>query len=161
MILTTVGIDNPLVGYAEYAYTLRKMVEIAGFKNADSFFKPVDPNWKPQAPAAPQPDPALVLAEQQVKALQAEIVRKDKEAEVKAYTEAERLRLDDDFRRDKLDQDRTLALTELEMKYGSQIVTADAQIRADIEKNRDSLAQQTQVAAMQPMGPAPDETFQP
>jgi hypothetical protein len=155
-ILQQMGPDNPLVGFDQYSYTLRKMVEVAGFKNVDAFFKPADPNWQPQQQAQPQPDPALILAEQQVKALQAEIVRKDREAEAKATIDAERLVRDDDFRRDKLDQDRTLALTELEMKYGMQAVQADMQIRADIEKNREQMAQQAQIAAAQPAGPAPD-----
>lgn len=42
------------------------------------------------------------------------------------------------------------------MKYGMQAVQADMQIRADIEKNRDNLAQQAQIAAVQPAGPMPD-----
>lgn len=156
MILQQLGPQNPIVSFDQYSYTLRKMVEIAGFKNVDNFFKAVDPNWAPPQQPEQQPDPALVLAQQQVEALKAEIVRKDREAEAKATIDAERLRLDDDFRRDKLDQDRTLALTELEMKYGMQAVQADMQIRADIEKNRDNLAQQAQIAAVQPAGPMPD-----
>lgn len=156
MILQQLGPQNPIVSFDQYSYTLRKMVEVAGFKNSESFFKTVDPNWAPPQQPEQQPDPALVLAQQQVEALKAEIVRKDREAEAKATIDAERLRLDDDFRRDKLDQDRTLALTELEMKYGMQAVQADMQIRADIEKNRDNLAQQAQIAAVQPAGPMPD-----
>lgn len=152
-ILQTAGLDNPIVGMSEYAYTLRKMVQIAGYKSAEPFFKNVPADWAPPQQAEAPPDPAVMLAQEQIKALQAETIRKDKETEAKALVEAQRIKLDDDFRRDQLDQDRTIKLTELEMKYGVQAAQADMQIRADIEKNRDALATDVQLAAVQPLPP--------
>ena len=159
-ILKTVGLVNPLVSVAQYAYTLRKMVEVAGYKSADPFFNAVPADWQPPA-QEPAPDPAVMLAQAQIESLRAEIVRKDKEAEAKAIQAAGQAKMDDDFRRDQLDQERTLKLTELEMKYGVQAVNADAQIRADINKNRDTLLADAfttlSSAAMTPPSAAPVE----
>lgn len=149
-VLREVGVGNPIVSVAQYAYTLRKMVEISGYKNADAFFSAVPPDWQPPAEQDAPPDPALLLAQQQVEAIKAEIVRKDREAQAKALLESEKLRREDDFRRDQLDQDRTIKLAEIEAKYGAQVMTADAQIRADIEKNREALATDALIAANQP-----------
>lgn len=40
-ILLQMGPDNPLCSLVNYRYTLGKMVELAGFKEVDAFFKPV------------------------------------------------------------------------------------------------------------------------
>ncbi len=40
VILQTLGVDNPICNLAQYANTLRQMVDVLGFKDADQFFKP-------------------------------------------------------------------------------------------------------------------------
>ena len=38
VILQTLGVDNPICNLAQYANTLRQMVDVLGFKDADQFF---------------------------------------------------------------------------------------------------------------------------
>ena len=40
VIMQTLGVDNPLVDLGKYANTLRQMVDVLGFKDADQFFNP-------------------------------------------------------------------------------------------------------------------------
>lgn len=151
-ILQTLGAENPLVGPDQYAYTLRKMVELAGYKTADPFFKRVDPNYQPPQPQQ-QPDPTLLLAQAQIQALQQEQARKDAEAQQKASIDERRLALDDDFRRDQLAQEKFLKLAELEGKFGVDLAVRQAQIEAEVNMNRDNAALQAAAQAAQPAPP--------
>jgi hypothetical protein len=147
-ILQTLGPSNPLVGLDQYAYTLRKMVELAGYKSADPFFKRVAPNWQPPEQPQQQPDPALLLAQAQIQALQAEQQLKAAQAQQKAALDERRLALDDDFRRDQLAQDKHLKLAELQGKFQLDAFTANARIDAEVNMNRENAAMQ----AAQPQG---------
>lgn len=164
LILTTLGPQNPLVTLAHYGNTLRKMAELGGYKNADQFFARVDPNWAP--PQQDQaPDPALLLAQAQAQALQQDQGRKDAESahkaaieERKASMEEQRLRMDDDFRRDQMDQQREIELAKLQAQFAYDTTAHDAEIEADIAKNRDTQQAATErqvlMAAAQPESPA-------
>jgi hypothetical protein len=147
-ILQTLGPSNPLVGLDQYAYTLRKMVELAGYKSADPFFKRVAPNLQPPEQPQQQPDPALLLAQAQIQALQAEQQLKAAQAQQKAALDERRLALDDDFRRDQLAQDKHLKLAELQGKFQLDAFTANARIDAEVNMNRENAAMQ----AAQPQG---------
>lgn len=153
MILQQLGQVNPIVGMDQYAYTLRKMVELAGYKSADPFFKRVDPNWQPPQAAEAPPDPQAMLAQAQAQALQQDQGRKDAEAKHKAMLEERRLQMDDDFRRDQLAQERFLKLADLEGKYATSLAATNAQIEADINMNRDNAALQAAAQAAQPPAP--------
>ena len=62
------GLNNPLVGLPEYRNTLARMLETGGIGDVSSYFKPLDPGWKPPPDTPPPPDPSLILAQvQQVK----------------------------------------------------------------------------------------------
>lgn len=154
-ILQTLGPVNPLVGLDQYAYTLRKMVELAGYKTADPFFKRVDPNWQPPQAAEPQPDPQAMLAQAQVEALKNDQQRKDAEALHKAQLDERKLAMDDDFRRDQLAQEKILKLAELQGKFALDATAAQAQIDAEVNMNRETMAMQ----ASQPTA-APDQGVQ-
>ncbi len=52
-IMTTLGPANPLTTLNQYSATLRKMVELIGFKDASQFFNAVPPNWQPPQPGMP------------------------------------------------------------------------------------------------------------
>jgi hypothetical protein len=156
-ILQTLGPSNPLVGLDQYAATLRRMVEMAGYRNADQFFKPVDPNWAPPQPQQQQPDPAQQLVAAQTRSIEAELVLKKQKQDADLAAERDRLLMDDDYRRDKMSQDAILALQEMELKYGVQLDTTRAKIAAEQAVKRDQLAtnalQQTQPAAAPQMQP--------
>lgn len=164
-ILQTLGPANPLVTLGHYAHTLRALVALGGYRNKDAFFANLPLNFQPpQTP--PPPDPQLLLAQAQVQALQQDQSRKDAESASKQSLEERRFKADDDFRRDELDQNRTLKLLELQGNVSFDIAQADAQIEADVTKNRDSLLMQAgqqafaagHQAAMQPAPIDPQET---
>lgn len=81
-ILATQGITNPLATPAQYRYTLAKMVELAGFRDASQFFQRLPPNYQPPA-TPPAPDATQVMAQLQMA-----------ELNLKAQVEAEKLKLE-------------------------------------------------------------------
>jgi hypothetical protein len=146
-ILAQVGLDNPLVGVQEYRNTLAKMVNMAGFKNSEEFFK--DPAKTPPAPPAPPepppPDPALILAQAQAKAEADKIVLQQQELELKKQEAIAK----DDLEHDRLDVEVMLRAKELELKYNAQVNTAE--IKAMVERDRTAMnaINQQQMAALQ------------
>lgn len=129
------GMVTPLHLYHTYA----KLVQLSGLKNVDSYF--ADPSQQPpQAQQPPQPDPNLLLVQ------------------VQAQTEAGKLQLErekmlraDDRERDKLDAEISLKAAELQARYGAQVNIA--QIRAAVERDREAMRQQGQIAQAQMQPP--------
>jgi hypothetical protein len=150
------GMQNPLVDVHQYSYTLRKMVELTGFKDASMFFKDVPEGWKPPQ-QQPKPSPEEVLAKVQAESIQADIQKKAAELELKR----QQMMLDDDFRRDQMNQDRLLKQYELELKYNTQISTA--QIVAEQNVNREAVKQQAAIVqqAVQQAQPNMQQPMQP
>lgn len=155
-IINQYGLDNPVVSPQQYVRTLRKMVELSGFKDASAFINDLPDDWK--APQKPQKaTPEEVLAQVQAQSIQADIQKKAAELELKR----QQMMLDDDFRRDQMNQDRLLKQYELELKYNTQISTA--QIVAEQNVNREAVKQQAAIVQqaveqaqqpeMQPMQP--------
>jgi hypothetical protein len=146
-ILAQVGLDNPLVGIQEYRNTLAKMVNMAGFKNSEEFFK--DPAKTPPAPPAPPepppPDPALILAQAQAKAEADKIVLQQQELELKKQEAAAK----DDLEHDKLDVEVMLRAKELELKYNAQVNTAEIKAMVDRDRAAMNAVNQQQMAALQ------------
>lgn len=153
-ILQTLGLQNPVVGLDQYAYTLRKLVELGGFRNVDAFFKQVDPNWQP--PQQPEQNPALMVAQAQAQAMQMEAQVKAQKAQMDAQLAAEKLKRDDDFRRDELAQERELKLLELQSRFAVETGVVNAKIQAEQAMEREAAAL---AAAQQPA--SPPEGMQP
>src|SRR4029077_2928472 len=70
-ILLQLGPGNPLCSMSNYRYTLGKMVELAGFKEVDSFFAPVaavqaGEEQMKQQPDKPDPEQQKAQAQIQV-----------------------------------------------------------------------------------------------
>jgi hypothetical protein len=78
-VLQMLGPQNPIVTLAMYAATLQRGVELGGFKDVESFFKSVDPNWQPPQ-QAPQETPEQTMAKAQ---LQIEQMRVEKDLQIK------------------------------------------------------------------------------
>ena len=57
-ILEKLGPSNPLVGLGQFRNTLAKMLEVAGFKDANQFFKPIPIDYEPPPPQGP-PEPSM------------------------------------------------------------------------------------------------------
>jgi hypothetical protein len=134
--LTQMGPMNPLVSPAQYANTLRKMVELAGFKDASQFFNAIPADYQPpQATEPPKPSPEEMLAQVQVQSIQADIQKKAAELQL----EQQKMQMADDRERDKMDIDKFIKLRELELKYGA--VINEQQLNVQVE--RDRMAMQT------------------
>ena len=130
--LQQMGPMNPLVTPAQYANTLRKIVEMAGFKDSSQFFNAIPADYQP-----PQPEqkatPEEVLAQVQAQSIQADIQKKAAELEL----QREEMMRNDDRERDKMASDRFVKLRELELKYGAQI--NEAQLNVELERDREAV----------------------
>ena len=150
--LSTMGADNPFVTMTQFSRTLRKIVELSGFRDASQYFKDVPEGYMP--PQKPErPTPEQVLAQVQAESIQADIQKKAAELELKR----EQMIRDDDYRRDQLAQDLVLKKYELELKYGVQLSTAelDAQQSMDREALRQQSALMAQAMQQPTQAPVP------
>jgi len=142
-ILQQLGPQNPLVTPQQFSNTLRKIVELSGFKDASSFFQDIPADYQPPAPPAPKPSPEEILAQVQAESIKADIQKKAAELELKR----QQMLLDDDLARDKMAQDLYLKKYEIELKYKSQISTAEIDAAQNID--REAMRQQALLAQQQ------------
>ena len=135
-IMAQFGPMNQIASLPMYIRTLQKAIELSGNKDASSYFNTLPADFQmPQEPAKPTPEE--VLAKVQAQSIQADIQKKAAELELKR----EQMIRDDDYRRDQLAQDLLLKKYELELKYGTQISTAE--IDAQQSMDREAMQQQT------------------
>jgi len=163
-ILQQLGPTNPLVTPQQFSNTLRKIVELSGFKDSTSFFQSIPADYVPPTPT-PKPSPEEVLAQVQAESIKADIQKKAAELELKR----QQMIMDDDLTRDKMAQDLYLKKYEIELKYKSQISTAEIDAAQNIDREamrQQALLAQQQAAQFvsQPQPPAPEmmppSTFQ-
>ena len=129
-VLTQLGVVNPLVTPAQYSSTLRKIVELNGFKDPSQFFNQIPADYQPPAPPQPKPTPEEVLAQVQAQSIQADIQKKAAELELKR----QQMMMDNDLNRDKMYQEMALKKYELELKYNVQINTAEITAQQNIDR---------------------------
>ena len=134
-ILQTLGPNNPLVNLQQYANTLTKMIEMAGFKDATTFINTTVPPMPPQPPEAAKPSPEEMLA--QAEAMKAQNLAQ--KAIIDAETDRMKIIMDDDRNRDEHEADLKLKIAELQAKYGAQINVAE--INAIMERDREAIRQ--------------------
>jgi hypothetical protein len=135
-IMAQFGPMNQIASLPMYIRTLQKAIELSGNKDASSYFNTLPADFQmPQEPAKPTPEE--VLAQVQAQSIQADIQKKAAELELKR----EQMLRDDDYRRDQLAQDLLLKKYELELKYGTQISTAEIEARQAMD--REAMQQQT------------------
>jgi hypothetical protein len=138
-IMQQFGLANPVVTPAMYIRTIQKIVELSGMKDASSYFQALPADFQLPQADAPKPTPEEVLAQVQAQSIQADIQKKAAELELKR----EQMVRDDDYRRDQLAQDLLLKKYELELKYGTQISTAEIDARQAMD--REAMAQQSAI----------------
>ena len=138
-IMQQFGLANPVVTPAMYIRTIQKIVELSGTKDASSYFQALPADFQLPQADAPKPTPEEVLAQVQAQSIQADIQKKAAELELKR----EQMIRDDDYRRDQLAQDLMLKKYELELKYGTQISTAE--ITAMQNLDREAMKQQAAI----------------
>ena len=133
-IMQLLGPNNPLVSLQQYANTLTKMIEMAGFKDPQTFINTEVPPMPPQ-PQQQKPDPAemLAMAEAQKAQVQAQ------KAVIDAETDRMKIIMDDDRQRDIEEAQIRLKAAELMAKYGAQVNIAE--INAIMERDRETIRQ--------------------
>ena len=133
-ILQQLGPNNPLVNLQQYSNTLSKMIEMAGFKDAQSFINTQVPPMPPM-PEEQKPDAAELLAQAEIQKAQVQAQK----AVIDAETDRMKIIMDDDRRRDEAEADIRLKAAELAGKYGTQIDIAE--INALMERDRETIRQ--------------------
>ena len=133
-ILQQLGPNNPLVNLQQYSNTLTKMIELAGFKDAQSFINTQVPPMPPQ-PQEQKPDAAELLAQAEIQKAQVQAQK----AVIDAETDRMKIIMDDDRQRDEAEADIRLKAAELAGKYGTQIDIAE--INALMERDRETIRQ--------------------
>lgn len=134
------GAQNPLVSGQQFANTLAKIIEMAGFKDVDQFI-----NTKVETPPPP-PEDSRPSGEEML--AQAETKKAEATAQ-KAVIDAENNRLkiilDDDFKRDQAQADAVLKIMEMNAKYGTAL---DSKlIDALMERDKEEIRQQQKMSA--------------
>jgi len=137
--LQQLGAVNPLVTPAQYSNTLRRMVEMAGFKDSSQFFNAIPADYQPPQPQQ-KPSPEEVLAMVQAQSIQADIQKKAAELQL----DREKMLRADDRERDRIESDAMLRAAEIEAKYGTQVNIAH--IHEMMEKDREAIRQQAAIA---------------
>ena len=140
-IMQTLGPQNPLVSMQQYANTLTRMIELAGFQDAQSFINTEVPPAPPQPQEPPKPDAAEMLA--QAEAMKAQVSAQ--KAMIDAETDRMKIIMDDDRQRDIEEAQLRVKALELQAKYGAQINIAE--INAIMERDREGIRQNAKAQA--------------
>jgi hypothetical protein len=126
MILQQLGPQNPLVSLPQYANTLKKMIELAGFKNAAQFINELPADF--QMPQQPPPvDPNTQAAE-----LLAQVERE--KAQMKMQVDAAKMQAEQQIQAAKLDLERQkmqadMARRQLELEMQEQKILAELRMK--------------------------------
>lgn len=134
-IMQTLGPQNPLVSMQQYANTLTRMIELAGFQDAQSFINTEVPPMPPMPQQPPQPDSAALLAQAEAQKAQVQAQK----AIIDAETDRMKIIMDDDRQRDIEEAQLRVKALELQAKYGAQINVAE--INAIMERDREVIRQ--------------------
>ncbi len=140
-IMQLLGPQNPLVSMQQYANTLTRMIELAGFQDAQTFINTEVPPMPPQPQEPPKPDAAEMLA--QAEAMKAQVSAQ--KAMIDAETDRMKIIMDDDRQRDIEEAQLRVKALELQAKYGAQINIAE--INAIMERDRENIRQNAKAQA--------------
>ena len=133
-ILQTLGPNNPMVSLQQYANTLSRMIEMAGFKDPESFINTEVPPMPP-SPEQTKPDATELLAQAEAQKAQVQAQK----AIIDAETDRMKIIMDDDRSRDIEEAQIRLKAAELLAKYGTQVNIAE--INAIMERDRETIRQ--------------------
>lgn len=118
--------NNPLVGPQEFRNTLEDSLGLVNIKNVSRYFKPVTQqvidaiNQSPDAP-----DPAQLLAQAELEKVKSATLKNISEKDTQAGEldfKVRKLMMDDDFRRDQLNVEATIAASDAVAKDGATII---------------------------------------
>jgi hypothetical protein len=136
LIIQTLGPDNPICKIGQYSNTLRKIVELQGFKDTSSFFNAVDPNWAPP-PQPPAPDPKLAIEQMkqqnamQMKEVELQAQERFEMFKAQMQQQIENMKLE--AQRAESDRNYNLKLLEIASRRATAIAVAEAQYKSTID----------------------------
>ena len=133
-IMQLLGPQNPLVNLQQYANTLTRMIELAGFQDSTSFINAEVPPMQPQ-PEEQKPSAEEMLAQAEMQKAQVTAQK----ALIDAETDRMKIILDDDRQRDIEEAQLRVKAMELQAKYGAQVNIAE--LNAIMERDREALRQ--------------------
>lgn len=138
--LMQLGANNPLVTGQQYANTLTKIIEMAGFKDANQFIN-TTVQTPPPDPEDEKPSGEELLAMAETKKAEATAQKSVIDAENNRL----KILLDDDFKRDQAQADAVLKVMEINAKYGTALETK--QIDALLERDKEQIRQEQKFRA--------------
>lgn len=113
LILTTMGMEQPIVTPQQYATALKRFAQLSGWRNSDQFFSDVPPDWKPAPPPPPPPDPKVEIARMQMEL-----------GMQKLQLEAQKAQWTEHRERDRIVADTLLRRKQMEMQYKGSVESA-------------------------------------
>lgn len=130
-ILMQLGPQNPLCTPAQYAYTLRKMTELSGFRDSSQFFNQVPSDYQPPQPQSPPPDPKVQAAVELSKVKEGKIQSDIHKSQAELSLKREEMFLVDARERERIAADERVRLAEISAKYNADVQNTQAQIDAE------------------------------
>ena len=128
------GGQNPLVTPQQFSNTLARLIELAGFKDAQEFIN-TEVVMPPEDPSQEKPsgEELLAMAESEKAKAQAN------KAILDAENDRLKMMMDDDFRRDQANTDALLKVMELNAKYGTELQMNE--VNAYLERDKEEIRQ--------------------
>lgn len=126
-IITTFGINNPIVSPIEFRNTQVDMLAIANIRNPQRYLKEVTPEVMQAVMSQPkEPDPATVLAQAELEKVKKDIIIESGRFALQQASQQQKVakdEADDDFRRDKLNVDSAIKVLDIMMDPKPQTET--------------------------------------
>lgn len=128
------GGQNPLVTPQQFSNTLARLIELAGFKDAQEFIN-TEVVMPPEDPSQEKPsgEELLAMAESEKAKAQAN------KAILDAENDRLKMMMDDDFKRDQANTDALLKVMELNAKYGTELQMNE--VNAYLERDKEEIRQ--------------------
>ena len=149
-ILQTLGPSNPICTLSQYSATLRKMAEMAGFRDAGQFFNAVPADYQaptPQPAEDPQAKTAMILAQVEQDKTRAKIATDAGELDLKR----DQMYLVDARERYKIESDNRIRLADMQLKYSTDLARVNADIEAQNQALEARAMQQVNLSQEQPV----------
>lgn len=152
-VFQTVGFDNPLFTLHQYRAVIAEALQLRGWRNVGRFMQEIPADWKPPAPAAPPPDPAVLLAQGQLQleqaraqtqAQQKQLELQLRQQEQQAQMQLEQLKLQNQLviERQKIEAQMEIEMKKLELEYAVKIDTETLKANVAAQANELRVSQE-------------------
>lgn len=126
-IITTYGLNNPVVSPIEFRNTQVDIMALANIRNPSRYMKEITPDILEAIMASPkEPDPNAVLAQAELEKVKKDIIIETGRYELQKQRHAsdveQKLR-EDDYKRDKLNVDTSVKVLDIMMDPKQQVIT--------------------------------------